>query len=69
MGFNQGDLVIATSINGEANSFVNGDIVQIIKKISNNRYNVKVIHKSDEKTYDGEYDWVLCEEYKYFELY
>lgn len=68
MEFNNGDVIIATGIEGSNNGFVNGDIVQITRKEAYNDYNVKIIHKEDDPKYNGNTTWGIMSEYRYFEL-
>lgn len=69
MEFNKGDLVIATSLDRRRNSFINGDIVQIVAKYGYNNYKVKIIYKKDTPSLAYEHGWYLQDEYKYFELF
>lgn len=66
MEFEVGDLIIATKLDRERNSYINGDIIQIIKKHSHT-YDVKIIHKVDNPNYIGSTTWGLSSECKYFE--
>lgn len=66
MEFKKGDLVMAVKLPRRINAFENGDIVQIIERISDNHYNVKVVHKTDNKDYNGDTYWGLEAECKYF---
>ena len=67
MEFNVGDLIIAKRLPKRIHAFENGDIVQITEKLSDNRYNVKVIHKSDNKSYNGVINWGVTKEIEYFD--
>ena len=69
MEFKKGDLVIATSLPYEINSFVNGDILQIIEKRGRDSYAVKVIYKEDHEKWNMVYHWSLYDECQYFELF
>lgn len=71
MEFQVGDLIIATKLNGKRNGWINGDIIQIIKKRRSNSYSVKIVYKIDGSSSGGEncmYGWGLGNECEYFEL-
>lgn len=62
-----GDLLIATRLPEEINSFVNGDIIQITDKFNSKDYFVKVIYKADDSVWNGANNWRLYDECQYFD--